>query len=193
MPARPNQVAAAVAGLMLFPCANLAAQRPQIRDGFWISFGFGAGTVTWECDGCTRQDHGGPTGFLRMGGTTSNKILLGGEINGWALDIGAAEITSGYTAFTVYWYPKATGGFYFKGGLGAAIYARQTNTTEATSSGAAIVTGVGYDIRVARKFSLSPMLTLWTSTQADLKDDATTLNSGFRHGGATLQLGFTFH
>ena len=80
-----------------------------------------------------------------------------------------------------------------KGGLGAAIYTRETATSEATASGGAIVTGLGYDIRVARNFSLSPMLTLWTSTAGDLKDHTTTLNSGFRHGGATLELGFTFH
>src|SRR6266508_4232222 len=98
--------------------SSLAAQRPQTREGFWISFGVGQGNLRWECDGCATQDHGGPTGFIRLGGTPSKKVLLGAEMNGWSLDIGAAEITALTTTFTVYWYPSATGGLFLKGGVG---------------------------------------------------------------------------
>ena len=68
-----------LAGISILSPATLAAQRPQTREGFWISFGVGAGNLNWNCDGCTSQDHGGPTGFLRLGGTPSNKFLLGAE------------------------------------------------------------------------------------------------------------------
>ena len=46
-----SHVVAALAALSLLPCANLAAQRPQVREGFWISFGVGAGSLSWDCDG----------------------------------------------------------------------------------------------------------------------------------------------
>lgn len=172
---------------------NLAAQRPQTREGFWISFGVGWGNLSWECDGCPSQDHGGPTGFLRLGGAPSQKVLLGAEFNGWSLDIGPANITAGYSAFTVYWYPSATGGLFIKGGLGGGVYSRDNGTSEATSTSGAILLGAGYDIRVGRKISLSPMLTLWSSSKADLKDNGATLDTGFRHSGGTLQVGITFH
>ena len=52
---------------------------------------------------------------------------------------------------------------------------------------------MGYDWRVGRKISISPMLTLWSSTKADLRDNDVTVDTGFRHGGANLQVGITFH
>ena len=173
--------------------STLLAQRPQTREGFWISFGVGQGNLRWECDGCATQDHGGPTGFLRLGGTPSKKVLLGAEMNGWSLDIGAAEITALTTTFTVYWYPSATGGLFLKGGVGAGVYDRTSASTDAHSTSGAIQLGGGYDIRVGQKISITPMLTVWGSGKADLKDGSTTLNTGFRHSGGTIQVGITFH
>jgi len=72
---RPSLLVVVLAGMTLLP-TNLAAQRPQTREGFWISFGVGWGNLSWECDGCPSQDHGGPTGFLRLGGAPSQKVLL---------------------------------------------------------------------------------------------------------------------
>ncbi|HEV8400300.1 MAG TPA: hypothetical protein VGQ18_10745 [Gemmatimonadales bacterium] len=173
--------------------SSLAAQNPQTREGFWIGFGVGQGNLAWSCDGCTDQDHGGPTGFLRLGGTPSKKVLLGAELNFWSLDFGATEITAGYTAFTAYWYPSATGGLFLKGGFGGAIYTRKTAASEASSPGGALVLGAGYDIRVGQKLSITPMLSFWGSNKADLKDNGTTIETGFRHTGGTLQVGITFH
>jgi len=170
-----------------------AAQRPQTRRGFWIGFGFGGGTLGWDCDACTRQSEGGPTAFVRLGGTTSDKVLLGAEVNTWTLDIGAAIITAGVTVFSVNWYPSATGGLFLKGGLGASLYNRETGSTNATASSGGILLGVGYDIRVATNMSITPMLTVWGAGKADLKDGATTIQTGLSHNAATLQLGLTFH
>lgn len=173
--------------------SSLAAQRPQTREGFWIGFGVGQGNLAWSCDGCVDQDHGGPTGFLRLGGTPSQKVLLGAEMNFWSLDFGATEITAGYTAFTAYWYPSATGGLFLKGGFGGGVFSRQTAATEATSTGGVLVLGGGYDIRVGRKISITPMLSFWGSNKSNLKDNGTTIETGFRHTGGTIQVGITFH
>ena len=179
--------------VLLLPFTNLAAQRPQVREGFWISFGVGAGKLSWDCDGCTKEDANGPTGFLRLGGTPSDKVLLGAEFNGWSLDVGAADVTAGYGAFTVYWYPSAAGGIFLKGGLGGASWQKKDAITTVGSSSGAVLFGMGYDWRVGRKISISPMLTLWSSTKADLRDNDVTVDTGFRHGGANLQVGITFH
>ena len=173
--------------------SSLAAQNPQTREGFWIGFGVGQGNLAWSCDGCTDQDHGGPTGFLRLGGTPSNKVLLGAEMNFWSLDFGATEITAGDTAFTAYWDPNATGGLFLKGGFGGAIYTRKTATSEADSPGGPLVLGAGYDIRVGQKISITPMLSFWGSNKANLKDNGTIIETGFRHTGGTIQVGITFH
>lgn len=179
--------------------ASLAAQRPQTREGFWFGFGVGQGNLSWKCDGCTDQDHGGPTGFFRLGGTPSQRVLLGAEVNFWSLDFGAAETTAGYAAFTAYWYPSATGGLFLKSGFGGAFYSRHTAVNpvilpkvEATSKAGALVVGGGYDIRLG-KISITPMLSFWASNKADLTDNGTTIETGFRHTGGTIQLGITFH
>ena len=44
---RPCLLVAVLAGMTLLP-TNLAAQRPQTREGFWISFGVGWGNLSWE-------------------------------------------------------------------------------------------------------------------------------------------------
>ena len=53
--------------------------------------------------------------------------------------------------------------------------------------------GGGYDIRVGQKISITPMLSFWGSNKSDLEDNGTTVETGFRHTGATIQLGITFH
>lgn len=78
-------------GISFVASTSLAAQRPQTRRAFWIGFGLGAGNLGWSCDGCSSENHSGPTGFLRLGGAPSQKVLLGAEINAWALDIGVTE------------------------------------------------------------------------------------------------------
>jgi len=185
-------LAGCAAGVALFATPALA-QRPQTRQGFWIGFGFGGGSLNWDCDGCASQKENGPTGFVKLGGTPSAKVRLGAEINSWSLDVGAATISAGVVVFAVDWYPSADGGFFLTGGLGAATYLRRTASSDAESSSGALLLGTGYDIRVGRNISLTPMLTFWGSGNADLEDNGTAINTGLRHTGATLQLGITFH
>jgi hypothetical protein len=173
---------------------SLAAQRPQTRQGFWISMSGGSGNLNWSCDGCSKRDHGGATIAMRLGGSPSQNILLGAEINYLLVDLGTAEINAGYSAFTVYWYPSATGGLFVKSGVGVGTYYQRTSdTVTAHSTSAALLLGAGYDIRVGRKISVNPMLTLWSSNKAYLKEEGVPIATGFRQYGVALQLGVTYH
>jgi hypothetical protein len=172
---------------------SLAAQRPQTRQGFWVSMSGGTGNLSWSCDGCSKRDHGGGTLAVRLGGSPSQNVLLGAEFNELFVDLGVDEIAAGYGAFTAYWYPSATGGLFLKGGVGVGHYQRTSDTLTARSSGAAILLGAGYDIRVGRKFSVNPMLTVWSSNKAYLKEEGVPIATGFRQYGVALQLGVTYH
>src|SRR2546430_16260582 len=69
--------------LALFSCAAAAAraQYPQRRDGFWIGFGLGYGSANIRCDNCVDSSSvGGITGFVKLGGAPSRKLLLGGGV-----------------------------------------------------------------------------------------------------------------
>src|SRR5690242_1811191 len=72
-------------GVLLLCCAGAAsAQHPQHREGFWIGFGFGYGSANGTCTGCSSASEGGVTGFLKLGGTLSPNVLLGGAVNAFS-------------------------------------------------------------------------------------------------------------
>lgn len=194
MSVRPCHLIVALIVITGLSATSLGAQRPQIRQGFWVSMSGGTGNLNWSCDGCAKLDHGGGAIALRLGGSTSQNVLLGAEFNYVLVDLGTAEINGGYAAFTVYWYPRATGGLFIKGGAGVGtFYRHSSDTVTAQSTSAAVLLGAGYDIRVGRKISVNPMLTLWSSNKAYLKDDGVPIATGFRQYGVALQLGLTFH
>ena len=99
--------------------APAAAQgNPQTREGFWISFGVGFGSL--GCDDCDERQ-GGTNGYLRMGGTLSQKLLIGGEVNAWTKSEDGASLTVSNFGPVLYFYPSPAGGFFLKGGLGLSM------------------------------------------------------------------------
>src|SRR5262245_66000141 len=82
-----------------------AQGNPQTRQGFWISFGLGAGSLT--CDDCGDETESGTNVNFRMGGTLSQKLILGGEMNFWTKTEGDVSLTSGHIGPVVLFYPSA--------------------------------------------------------------------------------------
>src|SRR5690242_5426483 len=77
-----------------------AAQHPQVRKGFWIGFGFGYWSSNVSCDGCgSSSRESGGAGFIKLGGTVSDKVLLGGEINAWTKSSGGVTADIGNVSF----------------------------------------------------------------------------------------------
>jgi hypothetical protein len=70
-------------GIMLLASPAAWAGHPQGRKGFWIGFGGGYGSADIHCDGCDGDRQGSFTGSFKLGGTLSDKVLLGVESNGW--------------------------------------------------------------------------------------------------------------
>src|SRR3972149_3788109 len=99
---------------------HLGAQgHPQTREGFWISFGFGYGSI--GCEDCNNADRvSGGSAYLSMGGTLSQRLLLGGEANGWSREEGNVTVSIANIGPVLVFYPAAQGGFFLKGGLGLA-------------------------------------------------------------------------
>ncbi len=70
---------AALAALIL--AAPVHAQvHPQTRSGFTISFGVGAGSATFDCDGCDTDQQTARAGYLRIGGTVRPDLIIAGEV-----------------------------------------------------------------------------------------------------------------
>jgi hypothetical protein len=184
--------------LLLVACCGstlLSAQtsHPQVRQGFWISFGLGAGSYDLACDGCTYDAKTDLAGNFRLGGTVSPNLLVGGETMGWThSEDGVNQLSSSLMAVVLY-YPSAKGGLYLKGGLGIAMYRASDGTDDATMTGFGFSGGIGYDIRLAKNFSLTPYVNAMYGTSASYKFNGT--DTGVSASQRLFQAGLavTFH
>jgi hypothetical protein len=143
-------------GLLL--AGSASAQQAQTRQGFWVGGGMGYGSLGLGCTGCVDVGRtGGLSGYAKLGGTLRPNILLGVEMNGWTKSEGGATITMGNFSGAAYWYPMATQGLFIKGGAGYSVLAVDDGFSNANDSGFGLLGGVGYDIRVGRNLSITPV------------------------------------
>lgn len=131
-----------------------AQANPQTREGFWISFGFGAGSL--GCDECDDDRLNGIQVNLKMGGTLSQRLLIGGEVNGWSKTENDATLTVTSVGPVLLFYPNPSGGLFLKGGLGLATAEIDFGLADFEENGVGLTFGLGYDARVGRGFALTP-------------------------------------
>jgi hypothetical protein len=180
--------------LSLF-ATSLSAQalKAQKRDGFWISFGMGGGSAGMSCDGCDIDRSTGLSGYLRMGGTISPRLLIGGETNGWMKSESGVDQQIGFLTANAYFYPQATSGFYLKGGVGLASASEDDGSTKLESMGFGMQLGTGYDLRLAQNFSLTPYVNYLRAFGAEAKLDGTGLGENLNPNVLQVGLGFSWH
>lgn len=129
----------------------------QSREGFWIGFGLGVGSLDVE-SGTTVQNTGA-VGYLKLGGTINENLLLGVELNGWFKKDGLFTLTHANVSAVAYFYPDAASGLYLKSGVGFSRFEARLGgiTAPATRNSAGVVLGVGYDVRLGEKLSITPL------------------------------------
>lgn len=134
--------------------ARKAALEKHRRNGFWFNGGLGYGSLGCEdCDDRTGSWSGG----LALGGTVSQKVLLGVGSNGWTKSEDGVELTVGTLLAVIRFYTSATGGFFLLGGLGVgSIRAEVSGFGSETETGYGALVGLGYDFRVGDNVSLTP-------------------------------------
>ncbi len=172
----------------------LQAQHPQTRQGFWIGFGGGYGSAGVSCDGCGNTDReGSASGFLKLGGTLSPSVLLGAEVNGWSKSESGVTVNLGNVSAAVYLYPVKTSGFFVKGGAGLSVHRTTGGGNTLDGTGWGLIGGLGYDIRVGRNISLTPVANYYFGQPGDLKINGTTAVTGWTQNVLDIGLGITFH
>lgn len=141
-------------------------RRDDRRQGFWLTAGLGAGSESFDAnDGLGwSDDKGGGLAYLKLGGTVSPSLLIGAEFNAWGRRYRYEEYDRGLTTAMVIaqWYPGGRrSDFWLRGGLGFARDFLDIDGGQRTrENGTAVAVGLGYDIRVARNISITPMLDL---------------------------------
>src|SRR5690606_5090361 len=116
----------ALAGVALLASA-LPAQRAPLRSGLWFELGRGTGNIRISCTTCERPTSlFGGSGFLRIGGSLSRKVLLSLEVFSLLDDRFEARGTDSTVTLetyavgpTVLWYPWSSG-FHLSAGMGVA-------------------------------------------------------------------------
>jgi hypothetical protein len=179
--------------------AGTALAATQEREGFWIGLGAGYGSAAAKCDDCEANGREkGPAGFLKLGGTLNQKVLLGAEFNIWS-DSAEGEALNFYTGTaTITFYPWASSGFFVKGGAGVSFVdadLRQGSklVTVDLGEGFGAVAGVGYDLRIRRNLSLTPVCNFYLGWPGDLRVGLETVARNWRFNVVEISLGLTFH
>lgn len=172
---------AAAFGVVSLGPAPALAQTPgpapltQERSGFWGNVGFGYGSL--GCQDCIGRE-GGLSGGLSLGGTVSDRFLLGVGTTGWTKEIDGERLSVGTFDLRLRFYPVVASGFFITAGLGAGSvsYAGESEL------GAGAVIGLGWDVRVGRNVSITPFYNGFA-----MSNDTTDANVG------QIGLGVTFH
>lgn len=150
---RRSLVSLVVAASVVGTAAPASAQAPS-RDGFFIGFGFGYGSLGIE-DEPDRESS--MSGFLTLGGALNQSILLAGESNAWLKEESGVTLTVGSVNAVVYFYPTAGGPFFLKGGLGVATVEVDAGAVgSADDTGLGVTLGAGYDIGFGGRFAVTP-------------------------------------
>jgi hypothetical protein len=142
-----------VVGVFFALTANSADA--QSREGFWIGFGVGGGGYT-DMDLSGRETGG--VAYLKLGGTLSERFLLGVESNAWVKEVSGIDLTATNFSAVAYFYPSATGSFFLKLGLGVATQSASVGSASVSINGTGGVFGLGYDRRIGDNWSITPFL-----------------------------------
>jgi hypothetical protein len=131
--------------------------RPQTRQGLWFNGGLGVG---WAgCVDCLGRETGA-SGGLSLGGTLSDRVLLGVGTTGWYKSVDGVTLSGGTFDARLRFYPVKQSGFFVTGGAGLGSIAVKVGTLVGDLSdrenGLGLLFGLGWDVRVGRNVSLTP-------------------------------------
>jgi hypothetical protein len=184
---------------LAFASVASAASHPQERHGFWIGFGFGAGSAKATCDDCgSGNRETGAAGYLKLGGTLNEHLLLGGEVNVWTKKQEGVTLTLSSGAVTLTLYPEPASGFFLKGGVGLSMVDTQfregsTTVTVDPGYGLGAIVGTGYDVRVGRNVSITPAVNFWYGKPGNVPHTGDRLFTNWKQNVVDLTVGVTFH
>ena len=190
----PLFVSPALSAQMERPPSQLT---PSTRGGMWVGVGIGAGSSLVSCAICREERQGGPSGYIKIGGTLRPALLIGAEGTVWVH--GGDELDQYLGALTVasYLYPRAGSGFFVKGGLSGLRYVASEDGAEededATATTLGLNLGVGYEFRVRPGYSLVPFLNLVASSFGSLSQGGERLAGDLNVTLIQFGLGMTGH
>jgi hypothetical protein len=132
---------------------GLEAQQHHERSGFWTSGGVGFGSLGF--DGLNSRESG-LSGNVTLGGTLTDRVLVGAGMTGWTKQIDGVRLTFTTLALMARVYPNVDSGLFINLGAGAGQVTVSAGGLAGGNSGGGAILGVGYDYRMGPGWSLSP-------------------------------------
>lgn len=175
-----------------------SAGHPQERHGFWIGLGVGVGSAQVTCDDCEGGRETAGIGHIALGGTLSEHLLLGVDLNGWSKEQEGLTVNLYNALATLTVYPQASSGLFLKVGAGYSfadndLHNGSTTVTVDFGNGLGLVAGAGYDVRVWRNVSITPAVSFWYGRHGDVRLAGETLFGNWKHNVVDFTVGVTFH
>lgn len=142
---------------------GLAVVSEGARRGFWVGLGLGAGGESFDLrDGLGYSEElYRPTVSLRLGGTVSQHLRLGGEALVWVNEEHGSEESLSSLLVIGQFYPVSTAGLYLKGGVG--LGRNEVDFLDGRGfgdTGFAGLLGAGWEVRVGRRWFINPAVDL---------------------------------
>jgi hypothetical protein len=164
----PGRVAVSASFLLVLSVvapSALGAQDVRSHDGFWFSIGLGYGSLGSEA---FNGRQGGEAAQIALGGTVSNRLLVGASFKGWTRLENGVQVEVGVLTAMARFYTSDTGGLFLTGGLGGGwIDSEVSSLPQGRVSGFGGFFGLGHDIRVGARVSLTPFWNLYWVGNSD--------------------------
>lgn len=124
--------------------------------GFWVSFA--PAGIGWN-----QSDGAGYAMALRLGGTISQRLLVGVDGTGVLLDYQSSRSIANASLIAMF-YPLEHGGLFLKPGVGIAFTEASCAVEHQVSAGLGATLGIGYDLRIGGNTYLTPNFDLLVRT-----------------------------
>ena len=168
------------------PAATVSTQEapsaPGNRHGFWTTIGGGWVVARGTCNICGADPpYRNRAGlYVAMGGVISPHVLASGEVFTQSGTLNQGELGQNHVRVTyvtsqLHWYPRSAP-VYIKFGFGFSrgqnTFVRQGEERKESTTGVGIMFGLGADIPLGRKFSLSPVASWYMGAVGDFQTAA---------------------
>ena len=196
--------AALVVCLTAVVTAAAASAYAQDRRGISLSLSGGYGSADTRCAGCGDDGRqAAVAGGLTLGWGLSDRLIVGAAIDFWTdehddrrNDVTATDNLYTLTG-TITMYPSRTAGLFVRVGIGAAMVDREVRRAGRRDifdlgTGVGAVAAVGDDIRVGRRWILTPAVNLAWGRPGDLRVGDEVLEREVRFTIVALTVGLTF-
>jgi hypothetical protein len=205
---RPTNIVRTIAAVALLssPIALQAqgrsATRPAVapashgRDGYNLSLGLGGGSNGLSCPNCATTRETGPSGYLRVGKGMTSSLMMGLELNGWNKTESNVASRSGMVSAIAQWYPSMTNGFFLKTGAGmgrTTIDDKNAPASKLQSTGFGYQFGTGYDMGIARRWSITPYVNYLATAGANAELNGVNMNQKLNSNYVQYGLGLSWH